>query len=93
MIIPHNHSVIFTKDNGDYVKDITVSKDAIMIMILKARGDMDWSEKRFIFSIEPATITYDGKSHSEPTTLRSLPDYMVDRFVILKPCDVTIYPH
>lgn len=93
MIIPHNQSVIFTTDNGDYIKDITVDKDAIRVMLLKGREDLEWSEKRFIFNSEPASITYDGKSYSEPTTLRSRPDNMIDRFVILKPCEVTVYPH
>ena len=91
MIIPHSNSVIFTTDRGDYVKDLIVPKDAIRVMLLKGKDDMEWTEKRFIFNPDNATISYNGKTYSEPTTLRSIPDNMVDRFVVLKPSEITVY--
>lgn len=90
-IIPHAHAVCLRKDNGDYIKDLVVTKDVTIRMLYKLKKEVDWHEKTFMFNTEPASIVFDGMVITETEDFVCCPDSIIDGFIIVEPDDIQRY--
>jgi hypothetical protein len=91
-IIPNAHAVCIRTDNGDYVKDLVVTKDVTIRMLYKLKKESDWHEKTFMFNTEPASIVFDGMVITDTEDFVCCPDSSIDCFVIVEPDDIRRYP-